>query len=252
MTKVLTKIVRLPSRCFRQLKRHMNGRRLGLFFVRARSFRMPQSVNVAGTTIALHYPPEHGVEIDFFTCCIGNTYGLHERLSNSKTILDIGANVGFFSIAARSHYPQAQIHAYEPNPRVLPFLKANVEPLSVTVYPEAVGSDSGQVSMFDAGDSNQAKTILSDTGSIPQISLKSAIERIGGSVDLLKLDCEGAEWDMFQSTEPWRNVRNIRMEYHLVNGKTIQDVKHALDHLGFEPLHWAPDRGFGIVWARSR
>jgi FkbM family methyltransferase len=210
---------------------------------------MPERVRTAGKTVSLRYPPEQGVSTDFIGCCIRNDYGLSEQLARVDTILDIGANLGFFSIAARSHYPHAKIHAYEPNPRVLPFLQYNISRLGIEIYPEAVGAESGLVSIIDNGASNQARTALTDDGAIPLICLDIAIGRLGGTVDLLKLDCEGAEWDMFRSTNHWRHVRNIRMEYHLFRGETVQDVWQILDGLGFRVIHCQPDVGFGIVWA---
>jgi FkbM family methyltransferase len=236
----------------RQVNYHLNALRFGFFFIRTRSFKMPARVNVAGTKVHLQYPPEHGVTADFFTCCIRNDYGLGRRLSKVRTIVDIGANVGFFSLAARSCYPQATIHAYEPNRRVIPFLKSNVESLGVNIYPEAVGAEAGMVSIVDTGDSNQARTAFDDNGGIPQVNLECAIERLGGAIDLLKLDCEGAEWDLFRSASPWKHVRNIRMEYHLLQRHTVQDVENALSRLGFEAIQWKCDLGFGTVWATSR
>jgi FkbM family methyltransferase len=233
----------------RQAQSCRNALRLGIVFVRVRRFRMPEKISAAGKTVSLHYPPEQGVSTDFIGCCIRNDYGLSDRLSRVETILDIGANLGFFSIAARSHYPHAKIHAYEPNPRVLPFLEYNISPLKVDIYPEAVGAENGLVSIIDSGASNQAKTELTGEGTIPLIRLDTAIGRMGGTVDLLKLDCEGAEWDMFQSKNPWRHVRNIRMEYHLFHGETVQDVWQILEGLGFKVIHCQPDIGFGIIWA---
>jgi len=202
-----------------------------------------------GKRVALSYPPEHGAQSDFFACFIRNDYGLQHRLPELQTILDIGANVGFFSIAARGHYPKATIHAYEPNPRVLPFLESNTSALGVRVYPEAVGSRSGFVSMLDSGSSNQARTSETGEGNIAQIALDTAIERLGGSVDLLKLDCEGAEWELFQASRAWKHIRNLRMEYHLFHGESVAQVEQTLRGLGFEPIHWQNDVGFGIVWA---
>jgi hypothetical protein len=43
------------------------------------------------------------------------------------------------------------------------------------------------------GESNQGR--VTDGGSILRISLAEAIRRLG-CVDLIKLDCEGAEWPM--------------------------------------------------------
>lgn len=237
------------SRGVRQVRSYLNARRLGVLFIRARSFKMPQKVNAAGKTVTLHYLQERGPSTDFVACCIRNDYGLRERLSNVKTILDIGGNVGFFSIAARSHYPRATIHTYEPNPRVLPLLKSNTAELEISVYAEAVGAECGHVSIMDEGVSNSAYTQPTSDGAIPQTSLDIAIERLGGTVDLLKLDCEGAEWDLFRSPGSWRHIRNIRMEYHLIHGETVQDVERVLHGLGFEITHWKYDVGCGIVWA---
>jgi FkbM family methyltransferase len=231
----------------------MNALHYGFVFVRARGFNVPEKVRVGSKSVSLHFPQEQGVTTDFFTCFIRNDYGLRQRLAGVRTILDIGANIGFFSVAARSYYPQSLIHAYEPNPRVLPFLKTNTDDLRIAIYPEAVGGDDGHVELFDSGASNQAQTVASEAGTIRQVSLQTAIDRLGGSVDLLKLDCEGAEWEMFKHPEPWMHIRNIRMEYHLFHGETEQDVERNLNSLGFEVTHWQPDVGFGIVWAaRSR
>src|SRR6185437_1986096 len=138
------------------------------------------------------------------------------------------ANVGFFSIAARGYYPSAVIHAYEPNPRVLPFLNANVSELGIGVFPEAVGASDGFASIEDDGPSNQARTHSGGDGGIAMVGFERAIQRIGGQVDLLKLDCEGAEWDLFQTANCWPNIRNLRMEYHLFHNETFTQVHEAL------------------------
>jgi FkbM family methyltransferase len=240
------------NRLLKQVQSCLNARRLGVFFVRARSFKMPQEVHAGGKTFPLRYLQEPGTSTDFIACCIRNDYGLRQQISKVNTILDICGNVGFFSIAARSHYPRATIHTYEPNPRIMPILLSNTAELGIRVYSEAVGADCGCVSMVDEGGSNVASTQLTSDGNIPQIDLDTAIERIGGTVDLLKLDCEGAEWDMFRSPNPWRHIRNIRMEYHLIHGETIEDVEQVLNSLGFEVINWKYDLGFGIAWATRR
>ncbi len=235
----------------RQAESSMNGLRFGFIFLRARWFTMPRKIQSAGKPVLLSYPPESGVRTDFFTCVIRNDYGLRRRLPQVRTILDIGANVGFFSIAARARYPKAIIHAYEPNPRVLPFLRSNVSGLGVEIYPEAVGSQSGFAKILDPGPSNLARTSVTDAGEIPLISLDTAIQRLGGSVDLLKLDCEGAEWDLFPLADAWRHIRNVRMEYHLFRGETVLQVEQALHKLGLTFIRMRRQQGFGTNWATA-
>jgi FkbM family methyltransferase len=249
MTRTLKRIAEL---CARQAECTANGLRFGFLFVRVRWFKMPRAIRVAGRKLPLHYPQEAGVENDFFACVIRNEYGLRHRLDEVKTILDIGANIGFFSVAARGRYPRAKIHAYEPNPRVIEILESNASPLGIEVHAEAVGMRDGQTSMLEVGDSNQARTQASEKGEIPQVSLEKAIERLGGMVDLLKLDCEGAEWEIFRATNAWKRIRNVRMEYHLFQGETVAQVEQTLNGLGFDIVRLQPATGFGMVWARAR
>jgi FkbM family methyltransferase len=249
MTKALG---RITGRCMHQAEWTANGLRFGFLFVRARWFRMPRAIRVAGKNLPLHYPEETGVQNDFFACVIRNEYGLRHQLGEVRTILDIGANIGFFSVAARGRYPHATIHAYEPNPRVISILESNTAPLGIEIHAEAVGARDGRTTILDVGDSNQARTVTSETGEIPQVSLETAIDRLGGTVDLLKLDCEGAEWDLFRATDAWKRVRNVRMEYHLFRGETIAQVEQTLNGLGFDVMRLQPGPGFGMAWAKAR
>lgn len=251
MSRLADKSRKVITSLARQAESFVNGIRFGFIFLRARWFKMPTKIKVAGKQISLHYPPEAGVPNDFFTCVIRNDYGLRHRLPEVRTILDIGANVGFFSIAARARYPRAIIHAYEPNPRVLPFLRTNASGLGIEVYPEAVGAQSGFADIVDFGESNQARTRVADNGEIPLASFDAAVQRLGGSVDLLKLDCEGAEWDLFQLAGAWKHIRNVRMEYHLFRGETVMQVEQALHELGFKVIHLRHEQSFGMLWAAS-
>ena len=235
----------LPETC-------ANGLRFRVFFILPRWFRMPTKVYVAKKCVSLRIPGAEDINASFIDCFLRNEYGLGQNLAEVRTILDVGANVGFFSLAARAYYPGATIHAYEPNPRILPFLGANTSGLNIQIYPEAVSEKSGYITMIDRGPSDQARTRISDNskGDICQVSLEKAIERIGGSVDLLKLDCEGAEWEIFKLNDCWDSIRDIRMEFHFFDGETVQQVNETLAAKGFRVIYTG---GFnedgGVVWA---
>ncbi len=160
--------------------------------------------------------------------------------------------MGFFSLAARGCYPGAAIHAYEPNPRILPYLAGNARPLQVRVFNEAVGATHDRVEILDSGESNLAAVQKSPAGSVIQVPFSEAVARLGGHVDLLKLDCEGAEWELFESESDWRRVRDLRMEYHLTNGRCFTDVRRAVESLGFAITRHEPDSRWGILWAANR
>ena len=61
-----------------------------------------------------------------------------------RTVIDVGANVGQFSVAAARLFDDVTIHCFEPLPACLEALRRNVRKLpNVTVYPIALGASEG-------------------------------------------------------------------------------------------------------------
>jgi FkbM family methyltransferase len=251
----MRKVMSSPQRLKRFLSQlpeiFANMMRFRVFFILPRWFTMPAQVNVARRSIPLRHLDEEGIDADFLCCFLRNTYGLGRVPDPVRTIIDVGANVGFFSLAAREFYPNAIIHAYEPNPRILPLLRANTSELEIQIHPEAVGDRDCHVLMIDNGPSDQARTRISDSDqAIRQVTIETLIERIGGIVDLLKLDCEGAEWEILKPNPCWRDVRNIRMEYHLYERGSVPELRAVIEGLGFRLVRCSEDHEFsGTIWA---
>jgi FkbM family methyltransferase len=242
----------IAHRVLIRLKEMLRSRRFGFVALRRGTFDVPSTIRLGKKRILLQHPHDHGAKEDFLACFVDDVYGLAAMKQSPRTILDIRANVGFFSLAARGYFPEAVIHAYEPNPRVLDHLAGNAAAGMFQFMPEAVGAAAGWVSMVDHSDSNQAQTsalAAGSSGAIPLVSLATAIERLGGQVDFLKMDCEGAEWDIFKSVSAWDNIREVRMEYHLTQGRSVADVQAALKALSFRVTRQIEQPGFGIVWA---
>jgi FkbM family methyltransferase len=234
------------------LRMARNAHRIGIPFLRRSTFRVPSVVHFKETTIPLSFPQETGIKGDFISCVLRDEYGVWSAPTQTSSIVDIGANVGFFSVWARRRFPNATIHAYEPNPRAVEYLRANCEKLKIEVFPEAVGATAGFVSIVDVGDSNQARIRSNGPGDIRQISLCDVLSRAGGQIDLLKVDCEGGEWNMFDDPSPWREVSHLRMEYHLWGVRERREIFVVLEALGFDVWrHW-PSSEWGIVWAKNR
>ena len=237
---------------FIQLRYLSNAMRFGVPSLRRATFRMPRSVRIGGRSLQLSYPSEQGISADFVTCCMVDEYGLSRISGPVHTILDLGSNVGFFSLAARARFPAAAIHAYEPNPRVLRHLRPNAEACGVKVFAEAVGDRAGCVTMTERGDSNQARTRAVESGDIPLVALSTAVARLGGRVDLAKIDCEGAEWEMFQDVQAWTGIRQLRMEYHLWQRHEYRELSSKLTELGFRIERHSPSGEWGTIWAARR
>jgi hypothetical protein len=94
--------------------------------------------------------------------------------------------------------------------------------------------------------------VAGEGNGVPQVALGEVVERLGGRVDLVKMDCEGAEWEMFTDPAPWKRIGELRMEYHLRGGRAFADVRAALGGLGFEIYHHRPEDAMGTVFAKNR
>jgi len=178
---------------------------------------------------------DYEIQNIFYADC----YGLTQIEGNVDTILDIGGNLGFFSLAARSHFPDARIHSYEPNPAIQKHLMSNTRGLSIRVFPEAIGAGEGRIEMKLSDSSLFATTVNSATGHIKKTALATTIKKIGGKVDLLKLDCEGAEWELFEHKELWEKINHLTLEYHLwaVPEMDVTQLVEVVKNLGFRITH---------------
>ncbi|OAD23265.1 Methyltransferase FkbM domain protein [Candidatus Thiomargarita nelsonii] len=69
---------------------------------------------------------------------------LKQQSIRPQTIIDVGANVGQFTIASAKFFPKLQIHSFEPLPEAVTLLKKHVRKLkNITVYPLALGDQEG-------------------------------------------------------------------------------------------------------------
>jgi FkbM family methyltransferase len=237
-------------RTFTLIRRSVAAAKLGFAFIGTTKTKFPKSVRLSSTRVELSVPPDRGYIFDLVNVWLDDEYGLLSIAGPPKTIMDVGANVGIFSLWAAHRFPKARIQAYEPNPRVIPYLQSNLRGLSVEIHGTGLGAKSGKACMMDSAESRLASTSTRADGEIEIEPLDKAIDRFGGSVDLMKMDCEGAEWDLFEDSDAIRKVKEIRMEYHLVHGRRLDHFRDKVHQLGFSILKLHPNEGFGIAWLR--
>ncbi|MHB8789322.1 MAG: FkbM family methyltransferase [Desulfobulbaceae bacterium] len=185
---------------------------------------------------------------DIINLWLDDEYGIRQMNMVPGTVVDIGGNIGLFSLWVWCHFPNTRIYTFEPNPRVFEHLTKNLDPTHAKVRRAGVSFKPGRAEMKDAGDSRLATTILKDDGEIELIPLSQIAEDVGGKIDLLKMDCEGAEWDIFEDKEAFEKIQTIRMEYHLDDTHSVESLRAVTDGLGYRMTHHAPNHGFGIAW----
>lgn len=138
------------------------------------------------------------------------------------TIIDIGANIGTFTLAAKAHAPNARIIAIEPFPENLLFLRRNVSQNkleNVEVVSAAVGPSNGRGRLYVADDTG-FHSMKFDRGrgfvAVDMLTLAEIFDRYRvNTCDFLKIDCEGAEFDFLPKVEPsvWGRIQRIAMEF---------------------------------------
>lgn len=226
-------------------------------YFRNSDFKIPSELKVNGKYCRIIFPQKdsRGFIYEFTETCLNDCYRLKtlkSELKNVYNIIDVGANQGLFSVAARQVFPAARISCYEPNIQLEPILSANAKILNCSVFYEAVTNTDCMVELEFGETDMHTQTHFSVEGKIQGTAFKKVIERAGSKVDLLKLDCEGAEWELFDDEESWKNIRALTMEYHLwaKEGSTVDDIKIIMEKLHFKILYHNPlSDSFGIVVA---
>lgn len=160
-------------------------------------------------------------------------------------VVDIGANIGAFTLDCLQRFPDVQVDAYEPNPETFRALQRNVTVNGlghrVRLFPEAVAGGSGILTLWPGPGSLAASGYLAGSPErgrgipVPMVGLDTVVRRVEGPVSYLKIDAEGAEADILeQGVAALAGVQQVAGEYHeaLVPGVSAR-VRAALEKAGF-------------------
>lgn len=150
-----------------------------------------------------------------------------EGMTDVQVVIDIGAYHGSFVRGILSLYPDASIHAFEPNPHSFRRLKQTV-PAGHELHNKAVAGTAESI-LFEVGVVPSCSALVgrkppqrgaSETITVDAVVLPEYILSIGNPViDILKIDCEGSEAEILESFlksthNHLRNIRYITAEWH--------------------------------------
>jgi len=157
---------------------------------------------------------------------LNEEYRIHFS-ENPKIIIDAGGNIGLTAIYFANRYPKAKIFTIEPENNNFKLLKKNTSSYD-QIYPihTALWHEIMEVSIQDSGEGEWAYYISDET----DITFKRAksIQKLASitidqlmndyslnSIDLLKIDIEGAEKEIFENSSSWiHKVNCIIVEIH--------------------------------------
>ncbi|CRI66975.1 putative Methyltransferase FkbM family [Thiocapsa sp. KS1] len=164
-------------------------------------------------------------------------YAIPKGEQPPRRIVDCGANIGMAVLFYKWLWPNVTIEAYEPDPSTFEVLKRNIERNkldSVTLHNKAVSSSEGSIRLYSnptqegSGKNTTVKERVSDDYvpyDVPCVDISTALE--GDTVDILKMDIEGAEYDVLSRIVEKKKLGVIKhyiVEYH----HNITDSKHTL------------------------
>jgi FkbM family methyltransferase len=172
-------------------------------------------------------------------------------LREGDHVIDIGANIGAFTVLAASRVgPSGRVYAFEPDPQVCERLRQNLRInglKNVTVHAAAVGAASGHA-VFHRHQKNVLSSLHDGVGGgarsyqqsfqVPLLGIREVVDMVQSTsgVGLLKVDCEGSEYDIFDAmdADSAAQVRQISMEVHQMRDRSRDQLIGRLKALGFQ------------------
>lgn len=179
------------------------------------------------------------------------TYYL-EATQEPLQVIDCGANIGMSLLYIKIRAPRAHVLCFEPNPAARAVLEKNIEAngwgSEVRVLPYALGKEKGTAEFFvDEGEATSSGGSIGNHQKNRDRSLTSypvevdVLSRyIDRTIDLLKIDIEGPEFDVLEeliAAKALRNVALIQLEYHYIPGSFTRPLSQMLALLESEGFH---------------
>lgn len=161
------------------------------------------------------------------------------------TVVDIGAHIGTFAVRAAGL--ARRVLCYEPTRESFELLSRNVARFpNVKVHNTAVAGRRGTVTLFLGKNPSRNSLFPPETEpNLGEVTVESFTledifrEHAIETCDFLKLDCEGAEYDILYAApaQLWRRIARVAMEYHLTrepdgrwSGEALARYLHEVGH----------------------
>lgn len=194
---------------------------------------------------------------------IHRTYGGYVDVEKGDVVIDIGFNFGVFCLRALNN-GASKIYGFEPNIDVYKIGKQVYADITkVEIFNFAVGKKNEKV-VFMQGKSS---LISSTYGAVSDYEYSYEIDSINlpdflffrqiDKIDFLKIDCEGSEYDIFESIPDhiFSKIKKVHVEFHYNDGKKVEMLIEKLNRNNFE-WRFDPDTTrespIGMIYAKQK
>ncbi|MBB6049276.1 FkbM family methyltransferase [Armatimonas rosea] len=190
-----------------------------------------------------------GGDTDIATLCEifdGEVYaGIFKYVKNCSYVIDLGANIGLASAFFAINCPNANICAVEPDTENFLILEKNLKLLAANGRAKNINAavwgrktnlilknKGGHANSFEFGEVLPGESYVD---AIDGLTIEDIIGFSGfETVDVLKIDIEGAEIELFSRDTSWlKNIRCVAIEFH-GDSRKISDFDNLIVAAGFE------------------
>lgn len=210
-----------------------------------RRFTVPKALTGAvirarAGQIALDLPDDPGIRYVLDEVLTRDCYPVVPGAGAIATIVDIGANVGIAAARFRLAYPDARILSFEPNPAALAFLRINAPRARAELFEFGLGAADARLPLYQGTHSTvtaslqqRAMTRAESSGDVEIRAAGAALAQAGvATIDLLKIDTEGAELPILQALSAFLPaVRIAHLEFHGESDRRAIEAIFASSHL---------------------
>jgi FkbM family methyltransferase len=177
---------------------------------------------------------------------VNNSYGITPDICKDREFIDIGANMGMFSILA-STLGASKVIAIEPVSSTVEILEDNIKQAgihNIFVNKNIVSNVSGEkvkIGLQDKCGHNSVYSPSEDYEEVKTIYLKDILNLLSTDNIFLKIDCEGGEYDILLNADPedMARITSIAIEIHGELHPTFKGFWHihkALYSFGYKPI----------------
>ena len=175
-------------------------------------------------------------------------YMNHLCINSDDIVLDIGMNIGVFSVIALQE--GAEVVAFEPEAENYAIAKSNIELNNYTadIYQMGISNKEKQISLYLNNKKNRGNHSTTKFRGRSEIKINCAdINKVLKKREFtkIKMDCEGEEYKIIMAVKTWMQIKKIRFEWHR---RILQDENNFLFTNMIEKLE---SDGFDVIAKRD-
>ena len=209
------------------------------------------NLRIANNSLSIHNPGFTTIENELYW----NGFDGWEKISikiwveyckRSKTILDIGANTGVYSLIASAVNPNAEVYCFEPVQRTFALLQRNLQlnpKFQIKSFPVAVSDKNGKATFFDVTSASQYSASLNEKMlenvegrihyQVITVALDDFEELKYKKIDLIKLDVEMHEPEALKGMINMIRRDKPTILIEILSDEIAGQIQHILDGLHY-------------------